>query len=293
MGKPLHRHYIIPSTRCNPMMTQSSGDWRVCQQIVAEPWDEFQRAHPRYQPSYSNGLVAKRLACGNPAKLGDVAYRGLHGGQGKPVGSMRCQSSWGLRSAKVSVDHGVSQGSQGLHAGGISRHILRTVPAMCRTTFSQQAALLLRAWMRGGGPCLEDLVREGRGQALRGGSIVVPHTPGRHGHSHPPLPLLATRGGDDAPGERWDPVRYLPYEWRRRPCQGPRLRLVRQTRQTDVGHPWVARGGKPSPHGLVPNVHKGNVPSPSQSLATYGAQDVVSPPISVRRIDHADGERVP
>jgi len=64
-------------------------------------------------------------------------------------------------------------------------------------------------------------------------------------------------------------------------------------RRATPGHPWVARGGKPSPHGLVPNVHKGNVPSPSQSLATYGAQDVVSPPISVQRIDHADGERVP
>jgi Putative transposase len=43
-----------------------------------------------------------------------------------------------------------------------------------------------------------------------------------------------------------------------------------------------------SPHGLVPNVQKGAVPSPEQSVARY----VVSPPIAVRRSDRDDGERV-
>jgi len=39
-------------------------------------------------------------------------------------------------------------------------------------------------------------------------------------------------------------------------------------------------------------VQKGQVPSGYQSLARYVAKYVVSPPISVRRIDHYDGERV-
>jgi hypothetical protein len=43
---------------------------------------------------------------------------------------------------------------------------------------------------------------------------------------------------------------------------------------------------------LVINVHKGQVPSQYQSVARYVATYVVSPPISVRRIDRYDGERV-
>ena len=40
------------------------------------------------------------------------------------------------------------------------------------------------------------------------------------------------------------------------------------------------------------NVHKGHVPSQSQSVARSVAPDVVSPPSAVRRIDRYDGERV-
>ena len=46
------------------------------------------------------------------------------------------------------------------------------------------------------------------------------------------------------------------------------------------------------PNGLVTNVQKGAVPSQYQSLARDVAQYVVSPPISVRRIERYDGERV-
>jgi hypothetical protein len=42
----------------------------------------------------------------------------------------------------------------------------------------------------------------------------------------------------------------------------------------------------------VANVQKGDVPSRYQSLATYVAKYVVSPPISLRRIDRYDGESV-
>jgi putative transposase len=42
----------------------------------------------------------------------------------------------------------------------------------------------------------------------------------------------------------------------------------------------------------VTHVHKGDVPARYQSLARYLAQYVVSPPISLRRIDPDDGQRV-
>jgi len=122
----------------------------------AEHWDPFQRAHPRYQTSYYDGLVAKMLAGGNPEKMGDMAYRCRHCGQGKHLVAMSGQSSLGLRCAKVYVDTWVTQVSKALQEGVISRHIILRVPAMFRTAFYPNAAVVFSACRRCGGQCLED-----------------------------------------------------------------------------------------------------------------------------------------
>jgi hypothetical protein len=166
------------------MMAEPSRDWNVFQQIFAEHWDGFTRAHPRYQTAYYEGLVAKMLACGNPEKMGYVEYRCLQCGQGKHRVAMSCKSSLCLRCAKVYVDNWVSQVSQVLHEGVIYRHIILTVPAMFRTTFYQNAAVLLSALMRCGVQCMDDFYSEVRGKALQGGYIAVIHTHGRNGHYH-------------------------------------------------------------------------------------------------------------
>ena len=70
------------------------------------------------------------------------------------------------------------------------------------------------------------------------------------------------------------------------------LSTWRKTLATDAIKRLVDVCFRKSPHGLVTNVQKGQVPSPSQSVARYVAKDVVSPPIAVRRIDRYDGERV-
>jgi hypothetical protein len=138
------------------MIAAPSRDWSVFKQIFTEHWDAFQHAHPRYQTSYYDGLVAKMLGCGNPEKMGDIAYRCHQCGQGTHLVAMSCQSSLCLRCAKVSVDNWGSQGSKVLHEGVISRPIILTVPAMFRTPFYQNAAVLLSAFMRCGGQCLDD-----------------------------------------------------------------------------------------------------------------------------------------
>src|SRR3989475_6262119 len=150
------------------MLVAPARDGNVFQQIFAEHWEGFTHAHPRYQTSYYDGLVAKMLACGNPDKMGSIEYRCLHCGQGQHLVAMSCQSSLCLRCAKVSVDNWVSQVSQRLHAGVIYRHIILTVPAMFRTTFYQNVAVVLSAFMRCGGQCLDDFSSDGRRQALRG-----------------------------------------------------------------------------------------------------------------------------
>src|SRR2546427_4802610 len=291
MIKPLHRKRTT-STRCALMLAAPSRDWNVFKQICAEHWDGFTHAQPRYQTAYDDGLVAKRLACGNPDKMGSRAYRCLHCGQGKQRVAMSCQSSVCLRCAKVSVDTWVSQVSQVLHEGGIYRHIILTVPAMCRTTFSHNAAVLLSAWMRCGVQCLEDFSREVRGKALPGGDRAVRHPPGRNGQYHPHLHLMATSGGFDGQGQRWEPLHSLPYALRRRTWQGHLLTLLRQTRKSAAINRLVDGCFTQYPKGLVTNVHKGHVPAGYQSVARYVAQYVVSPPIAVRRIDRYDGHRV-
>ena len=76
-----------------------------------------------------------------------VEYRCLRCGQGTHQVAMSCTSALCLRCAKVHVDNWVSQVSQALHAGGISRHIILTVPAMFRTPFYQNAAVVFSAFM--------------------------------------------------------------------------------------------------------------------------------------------------
>ena len=274
------------------MMAQPSGDWSVFKQIFAEHWGEFTHAHPRYQTSYYDGLVAKMLACGNPEKMGYLAYRCLQCGQGKHLVAMSCKSSLGLRCAKVYVDNWVSQVSKVLHEGVIYRHIILTVPAMVRTTFYRNATVLLSAFMRCGVTCLDDFFSEVRGKALRGGYIVVIHTHGRNGHYHPHLHIIATSGGWDRKASEWVHLDYLPYTMLRKKWQWYLLTMLRQTVQTQEMKRLVEACYTRYREGFVTNVQKGNVPAQYQSLARYVAKYVVSPPISVRRIDRYDGHRV-
>jgi len=92
------------------MIAAPSRDWSVFKQIFADHWEAFQRAHPRYQTSYYDGLVAKMLGCGNPEQMGYVEYRCPHCGQGKHLVAMSCQSSLCLRCAKVYVGYPLKAG---------------------------------------------------------------------------------------------------------------------------------------------------------------------------------------
>jgi hypothetical protein len=274
------------------MLVESAEHWSVYKQIFFDHWESFQRAHPRYQTAYYDSLVAKMLGCGAPEQMGYVEHRCQQCGRGKHLVSMRGKSSLCLRCAKVLVDHWVSQVSQVLHEGVIYRHIILTVPAMFRPIFYQHAAELVHALMQCGARCLDDLYSEMRGKSLKGGYITIIHTHGRNGQYHPHLPLIATSGGYDRVEERWEHVRFLPYDLLHRQWQWHLLDTLRQTLATDEMKRLVDQCFRKYASGLVANVQKGKVPSQSQSLARYVAKYVVSPPIAVRRIDHYDGEQV-
>jgi hypothetical protein len=49
-----------------------------------------------------------------------------------------------------------------------------------------------------------------RGHALQGGDIVVIQTHGRHGQSHPHVPIIAPRGGWERQARQWMPLDDIP-----------------------------------------------------------------------------------
>jgi hypothetical protein len=274
------------------MLAAPSQDWNVFQQIFVEHWEGFKHVYPRYDTRYYDGLVSKMLACGNPDQMGYIAYRCLHCGQGTHRVAMSCKSSLCLRCAKVYVDNWVAQVSKILHEGVIYRHIVLTVPDVLRTTFYQNAQALLSPFMRCGVRCLDDVFSRVSGKPLKGGYIVVIQTHGRNGQYNPHLHIIATSGGWEPQAKQWMHLNYLPYPMLRKKWQWYLLTMLRQTLRTKEINRLVDVCYTRYRNGFVTNVQKGDVPSRYQSLATYLAKYVVSPPISLRRIECYDGQRV-
>jgi Putative transposase/Transposase zinc-binding domain len=274
------------------MIAAPSPDWHIFKQIFVEHGDGFTPVYPRYHPRYYDGLVDKMLRCGNPDKIGDIEYRCLHCGQGKHRVAMSCKSSRCLRCAKVYVDHWVSQVSQMLHEGVIYRHIGLTVPEMLRKMFYQQAQAVLSPFMRCGVRCLDDVCSRVSGRALKGGDIVVVQTHGRNGQYNPHLHVIATSGGWDQQAQQWLHLDYVPYSMLRKKWQWHLLTMRRQTVKTPEIRRLIETCYTRYREGFVTNVQKGDVPTRDQSLARDLAKYVVSPPISLRRIDRYDGQRV-
>jgi len=292
VGEKRHRNHPNTLTRCALRSADPSRDWNVFTQIFAEHWAGVKRLSPRYDPRYDDGLVEQLLGCGNPEKRGDIEYRCLHGGAGKPFAAMRGKSSLCLRCATVYVDNWVSPVSKMLHEGLIYRPIVVTMPEIRRPTFSQHAKAVLSPFRRWGVRCLDDVWSRIRGKPLTGGDIVVMQTHGRNGQSTPHRHSIAPRGGGEPHAKPWVHRDYVPYAMLRKQWQGHLLRRLRQPVKTRAIHRLVDTCSTRYRNGCVTNVQQGEVPARYQSLARYLATYVVRPPISLRRIDGDEGQRV-
>jgi hypothetical protein len=273
-------------------MAAPSEDSNVFKQIFVDHWAGFKHVHPRYNTRYYDSLIDKMLNCGNPDKMGYIEYHCAHCGQGKPLVSMSCKSSLCLRCAKVYVDNWVAQVSKMLHEGVIYRHIVLTVPAVLRTSFYRNAPVLLSPFMQCGVRCLDDVFSRRSGRPLKGGYPVVVQTHGRNGQYNPHLHIIATSGGLDMQTNEWVHLDYLPYPMLRKKWQWYVLTMLRQTLKTKEINRLVELCYTRYQNGFVTNGQKGDVPSRYESLARYLAKYVVRPPISLRRIDGDDGQRV-
>ena len=234
--------------------------WNVFKQIFVEHWEEFKRVYPRYDKRYFDELVDQMLGCGNPDKMGYIAYRCLQCGEGTHRVSMSCKSSLCLRCAKVYVDNWVSQVSRMLHEGVIYRHIVLTVPAMLRQTFYQQSKDILSPFMRCG--CGAWMMSSHRSrQTFKGGYIMVIQTHGRNGQYNPHLHGIATSGGWDQEAKQWVHLDYIPYPLLRKKWQWHLLTMLRQTVQSKELQRLIDTCYTRYREGFVTNVQKGDVPA--------------------------------
>jgi hypothetical protein len=167
-----------------------------------------------------------------------------------------------------------------------------TMPTLLRTTFYQHASVLLSPFMRCGVRCVDDCFSRVSGRPLTGGYIMVIQTHGRNGQYNPQLHIIATSGGWDPQGRQWVHLDYVPYTMLRKKWQWHLLTRLRHTVKTQEVKRLVDACYTRYRQGFVTNVQTGDVPSRYQSLATSLAKYVVSPPISLRRIDRYDGQQV-
>lgn len=273
------------------MEEQERRGWNVFKQIFHDHWDGFKKAYPSYGEAYYEEVVKKMMGCGNAEEMGYIKYLCFGCGEGSRVVSMSCKSALCLRCGKVYVDEWVSQVSGNLHEGVVYRHIVLTVPEKLRVTFYGNEEKLLGKLMISGVKCLDDYYSQVSRKDVKGGYIVVLQTHGRNGHYNPHLHIIATSGGMEKSG-KWRDIEYLPYPMLHKKWQWYLLEMVRKELDTEEVDRIVDECYKNYPKGFVANVQKGEVPGRYESLARYLAKYVVSPPISLRRIDKYDGERV-
>lgn len=274
------------------MRGQEKQGWNIFKGIFSENWDGFKKEHSRYYNKYYDELVEKMLSCGNPEEMGYIEYLCQSCGEGRRLVSMSCKSTLCLRCGKVYVDNWVSQVSKMLHEGVIYRHIVLTMPDNLRTVFYKYSVELYGKFFSCGAKCLDDFFGEVRGKALKGGYLIVLQTNGRNGQYNPHLHIISTSGGLDEKNNKWEHLDFLPYPVLHNKWQWHLLEMLKKEIGTEEIKRLVDECYKRYPNGFVANVQKGDVPSRYNSLARYLAKYVVSPPISIRRIDSYDGEKV-
>jgi hypothetical protein len=265
-------------------------DKQTFKQMFRDHWDAFKLACPLYNTSYHDEVVQKMLNCGDPDKMGFAQYRCTFCGDIRRI-AFSCKSSFCLSCCKVYTDRWADFIGRRMLPGVTYRHIVLTVPDFLHPWFYRNPGKLLSPFMRAGNACLLDVFATSAGVPLDIGSIIVLQTAGRSGNYNPHLHILVTEGGITKQST-WKSVSYIPFEVIHRKWQYYLLNMLRENISDPRINADIDRAWTKYPKGLVAFVDKGEVPPGGQGLAIYLAKYVVSPPISVRRIQHYDGKTV-
>jgi len=264
-------------------------DKNTFKKIFYDHWDAFKQAQPRFDCPDYNDTIQKMLDCGDPEKMGFVQYRCCHCGEIRRI-AFTCKSCFCLSCGKVYTDRWADFIGRRLLPGVSYRHVVLTMPDFLHKWFYRNPTLLGH-FMRTGNACLEDSLKTCTGTKLDIGNIIVLQTAGRSGHYNPHLHILMTAGGIN-PQQQWKGISYIPYEMMHRKWQYHLLNMLREQVADPAIEKDIDRAWKDYPKGFVAFLQPGEVPPGGQGLAQYLAKYVVSPPISVKRIESYDGKSV-
>jgi hypothetical protein len=283
-------HFTRREVILSPTMAPSEHiDKDTFKQIFRDHWDAFKAAYPQFATPDYDLPVLKMLDCGDPEKMGYAQYRCTYCGDTRRI-AFTCKSAFCLSCAKPYTDRWVDFIGRRLLPGVTYRHIVLTVPDFLHLWFFCNP-ILLSHLMRAGYAFLVDIFSTCARTPLDIGSIVVLQTAGRPGTFNPHLHILVTGGGLTSHG-RWKPVSYIPFDMVHRKWQYHLLSMLRKCVSDPAVLPNIDRAWKEYPNGLVAFVEKGDVPPGGKGLARYLAKYVVSPPISINRIENYDGHTV-
>jgi len=223
--------------------------------------------------------------------MGFAQYRCTHCGETHRV-AFSCKSSFCLSCAKVHTEQWSDFIGRRMLPGVVYRHIVLTVPEFLRRWFYRNPGVLLSPFMRAGHACLLDVLKTcAKGVDLNIGTIIVLQTAGRPGIYNPHLHILLTEGGI-TPQNSWKSVSYIPFDLIHRKWQYHLLSMLKENIPDPRMKKDINRAWKKYPKGFVAYVEKDKVPPGGGGLVKYLAKYVVSPPISVRRIQSYDGQKV-
>jgi len=271
------------------MATMDGIDKNTFKRIFIENWDSFKEINPRYDSPYYDDTMQKMLDCGDPVKMGYVRYRCLSCGETRCI-AFTCKSCFCLSCAKVYTDRWADYIGRRLIPGVTYRHVILTMPQSLHLWFYRNPNLL-SPLMQAGHACLRDVLQTCAGVELDIGNIIVLQTAGRSGHYNPHLHILMTAGGVNPKGQ-WKALTYIPYELFHKKWQYHLLNMLREYVADPAVKKDIDQAWKKYPNGFVAFLTDGEVPPGGKGLAHYLAKYVVSPPISLRRIESYDGQSV-
>ena len=169
------------------------------------------------------------------------------------------------------------------------RHVVLTMPEELRKWFRENPRLLSQM-MKTGHAFYEDVVSYWLKEKVEVGSVVVLQTAGRSGSYNPHLHIICTSGG--LSNGKWKGFGYIDYNIMHRKWQYHLLKMLKEEVNTKEMAEVVDKCWRKYPKGFVSYIEKGEVPEGGKGLAYYLAKYVVSPPISLKRIESYNGHKV-
>lgn len=284
------------------MVTQRPfEELNLWQRIFADHWEAFatgyRREHGEPVPEHWQENVERMLSCGD-IREGYYEYFCPECGATKKVG-FTCKSRLCLRCFKVAVDEWLEQARQVLFEGVIHRQVVLTVPKTIRPLLLADERFL-KLYMDAGAKAVKELVEEWRKKKkIRVGMMAVLQLHGRSGNRNPHLHFVVSEGGIDK-DRKWREVNYFDTKKLRKKWQYQVITALRKAvLGTEYEGEWYNRLG--AMFRLYPNgfdVDCMPETGPVERLVRrilriiYLCKYVSSPPISIRRIESYDGQKV-